>query len=50
MSPDRDWHGYNEALVRRGELELDSSVTEEWNLQGLLLTPYQNLSLLMFVA
>jgi IS5 family transposase len=26
----RDWHSYNEALVRRGELELDSSVTEEW--------------------
>src|SRR3989454_7215201 len=27
----RDWHSYNEALVRRGELELDSSVIEEWN-------------------
>ncbi len=26
----RDWHSYNEALVRRGELELDSSVVEEW--------------------
>jgi Transposase DDE domain len=32
MSRDgRDWHSYNEALVRRGELELDSSVIEEWN-------------------
>jgi Transposase DDE domain len=31
MSSDRDWHSYNEALVRRGELELDSSVIEEWN-------------------
>jgi len=31
MSDDeRDWHSYNEALVRRGELELDSSVMEEW--------------------
>src|ERR1022692_3132916 len=30
MSPDRDWHSYNEALVRRGELELDSSVVDEW--------------------
>ena len=27
---DRDWHSYNEALVRRGELNLDSSVVEEW--------------------
>jgi IS5 family transposase len=26
----RDWHSYNEALVRRGELDLDSSVVEEW--------------------
>ena len=26
----RDWHSYNEALVRRGELNLDSSVLEEW--------------------
>lgn len=26
----RDWHRYNEALVRRGELNLDSSVLEEW--------------------
>ena len=26
----RDWHRYNEALVRRGELDLDSSVLEEW--------------------
>ena len=25
-----DWHSYNEALVRRGELDLDSSVLEEW--------------------
>jgi hypothetical protein len=31
MGPGRDWHSYNEALVRRGELELDSSVIEEWN-------------------
>ena len=30
MSTDRDWHSYNEALVRRGELNLDSSVVEEW--------------------
>jgi len=29
----RDWHSYNEALVRRGELELDSSVVEEWNME-----------------
>jgi len=26
----RDWHSYSEALVRRGELNLDSSVLEEW--------------------
>jgi len=26
----RDWHSYNEALVRRGELDLDFSVMEEW--------------------
>ena len=26
----RDWHSYNESLVRRGELNLDSSVMEEW--------------------
>src|SRR2546428_895237 len=31
MSDERDWHSYNEALVRRGELELDSSVIDEWN-------------------
>jgi putative transposase len=31
MSSERDWHSYNEALMRRGELELDSSVVEEWN-------------------
>jgi len=31
MSDKRDWHSYNEALVRRGELELDSSVIEEWS-------------------
>ncbi|MDG7024977.1 MAG: IS5 family transposase [Nitrososphaerota archaeon] len=31
MSTDRDWHSYNEALVRRGELNLDSSVVEEWS-------------------
>jgi hypothetical protein len=33
MSSDRDWHSYNEALVRRGELELDSSVIEEWEME-----------------
>src|SRR5438552_16055515 len=27
---DRDWHSYNASLVRRGELNLDSSVLEEW--------------------
>lgn len=26
----RDWRSYNEALVRRGELNLDLSVMEEW--------------------
>jgi len=26
----RDWHSYNEALVRSGELDLDSSMLEEW--------------------
>jgi len=30
MLDHRDWHNYNEALVRRGELNLDSSVLEEW--------------------
>ena len=30
MSSHRDWHSYNDALVRRGELNLDSSVVEEW--------------------
>lgn len=30
MSAKRDWRSYNEALVRRGELELDSSVIYEW--------------------
>jgi len=30
MLDHRDWHSYNEALVRRGELNLDSSVMEEW--------------------
>jgi hypothetical protein len=29
-SDGRDWHSYNEALVRRRELNLDSSITEEW--------------------
>jgi hypothetical protein len=33
MSSERDWHSYNEALVRRGELELDSSVIEEWEME-----------------
>jgi len=33
MSDKRDWHSYNEALVRRGELDLDSSVLEEWNME-----------------
>jgi len=27
---ERDWRSYNEALVRRGELNLDSAVMEEW--------------------
>ena len=30
MLDHRDWHSCNEALVRRGELNLDSSVLEEW--------------------
>jgi len=29
-SDDRDWRRYNEALVRRGEINLDSSVIDEW--------------------
>ena len=29
-SDSRDWHSYNEALVWRGELNLDSSEDEEW--------------------
>jgi len=29
-SGDRDWSRYNEALVRRGEINLDSSVIDEW--------------------
>ncbi len=28
--PDRDWSSYNDALVRRGELNLSSSIIEEW--------------------
>jgi hypothetical protein len=45
----RDWHSHNEALVRRGELELDSSVVEEWNMElkkendGKVGEPYQSL-------
>ena len=31
MSAESDWHRYNEAVVRRGELNLDSSVVEEWS-------------------
>jgi len=32
MSRDgRDWHSYSKALVKRGELNFDSSVIEEWN-------------------
>ncbi len=27
---DRDWSSYNDALVRRGELNLSSSIIEEW--------------------
>ncbi|MDG6921179.1 MAG: hypothetical protein JRN59_06595 [Nitrososphaerota archaeon] len=27
---ERDRHSYNEALVRRGELNCDSSVVKEW--------------------
>lgn len=30
MATDRDWSNYNEALVRRGEINLDSSVIDEW--------------------
>jgi hypothetical protein len=30
MLDHRDWHSYNEALVGRGELNLDSFVLEEW--------------------
>jgi IS5 family transposase len=29
-SDERDWSRYNEALVRRGEINLDSSVIDEW--------------------
>jgi hypothetical protein len=30
MPGDRDWRKYNEALVRRGELDIDPSVLEDW--------------------
>ena len=30
MSDDRDWSKYNDELVRRGEIELDASIMEEW--------------------
>ncbi len=30
MSADRDWSRYNESLVRRGEINLDPSVMDEW--------------------
>ena len=30
MSVERDWSSYNDALVRRGEIGLDSSVLTEW--------------------
>ena len=33
MSTDRDWHRYNEALVR-GALDLDSPVVEEGTEEG----------------
>ena len=31
MADKRNWPEYNEALVRRGELNLDPSVMEGWN-------------------
>ena len=49
-SDGRDWHSYNEALVRGGELNLDSSVMEEWKRElkkeneGKVGEPYQPLS------
>jgi hypothetical protein len=30
MSDNRDWSKYNEELVRRGEIELDASIIDEW--------------------
>ena len=30
MSEGRDWRGYNDALVRRGEIGIDSSMIESW--------------------
>jgi len=30
MSDNRDWSKYNDELVRRGEIELDASIMEEW--------------------
>jgi hypothetical protein len=30
MSDDRDWSKYNEELVRRGEIELDARIMDEW--------------------
>ena len=30
MPGERDWRKYNEALVRRGELDIDPSVLEDW--------------------
>ena len=30
MSDQRDWSSYNDALVRRGEINLSASVIDEW--------------------
>ena len=56
MLDHRDWHNYNEALVRRGELNLDSSVLEEWKRElkkeneGKVGEPYQLLSRVLHQA
>jgi len=56
MLDHRDWHSYNEALVGRGELNLDSSVLEEWKRElkkadkGKVGEPYQLLSRVLHQA
>jgi hypothetical protein len=30
MSDDRNWSKYNDELVRRGQLELDEKIMDEW--------------------